>query len=117
MLSIFDHCRFRRGFQQVFRWCPFVHYTEVEGGTTAYMMHTQRERETTRYSVTGSPELQLSYNSTRVSRNGLSVKSNFQKPPCPNVFHRSHQKKIPNSSSHINIVTQGILSAVLFITS
>ncbi|ODN06402.1 Tachykinin-like peptide receptor 99D [Orchesella cincta] len=79
--------RFRRGFQQVFRWCPFVHYSEVEG-TTAYMMHTQRERETTRYSVTGSPE----YNSTRVSRNGLSVKSNFEKPPCPNVFHRTHHK-------------------------
>lgn len=65
--------RFRRGFQQVFRWCPFVHYSEVEA-TTNYMMHTQREPETTRYSVTGSPELQL----TRVSRNGLSVKSIFE---------------------------------------
>lgn len=77
-------CRFRRGFQQVFRWCPFVHYSEVET-TTTYMMHTQRERETTRYSVTGSPELQL----TRVSRNGLSVESNFDTPPSSTDFHRS----------------------------
>ncbi|XP_021956485.1 tachykinin-like peptides receptor 99D [Folsomia candida] len=63
--------RFRRGFQKVFRWCPFIHYSEVEG-TTGVVLYPETNRrfraETTRYSVSGSPENE----NARVTTNGSS---------------------------------------------
>ncbi|CAG7731935.1 unnamed protein product [Allacma fusca] len=59
------NARFRRGFQQVFSCCPFVHYSDIEGNPAHVMREGTRRDLTSRYSVTGSLEMQ-----TRISRNG-----------------------------------------------
>jgi len=51
--------RFRRGFQQVFSWCPFVNYDPSDDtlACTTYVMHdTRRGRDTTRFTVQGTTE-------------------------------------------------------------
>ena len=51
-----EYYRFRRGFKQFFRWCPFVHLTPET--------LTRREVVTSRYSCSGSPDHH------RIVRNG-----------------------------------------------
>lgn len=57
----FLHCRFRRGFKQFFRWCPFVHLTPE--------VLQRREVVTSRYSCSGSPD------HNRIVRNGKCARA------------------------------------------
>lgn len=63
LMSCFHHFRFRRGFKQFFRCCPFVHVGPE--------VLTRREVLTSRYSCTGSPDHH------RIVRNGKSTKFQF----------------------------------------
>lgn len=63
-LNFYIHCsyRFRRGFKQFFRWCPFIHLPHEP--------LTRREVLTSRYSCGGSPD-------HRIVRNGKFHLDNF----------------------------------------
>ncbi|XP_020300125.1 tachykinin-like peptides receptor 99D isoform X3 [Pseudomyrmex gracilis] len=75
--------RFRRGFAQVFSWCPWVRVTTEPS-------LSRSEAVTSRYSCTGSPDMHA-----RISRNGTSTCTLSEEHTCSTV------STTPRSESHL----------------